>query len=388
MSDVTDFLAERFPDLRDIRRDIHAHPELGFRETRTAALIAGRLRAAGYKVTEGIAQTGLVATLKRGDGPVIGLRADMDALPMDEQTNLPHASKTEGVFHGCGHDGHTTSLLATAEALAAHGNFSGTVHLIFQPAEEGLAGGLKMVEEGLFDRFPCDRIYGFHNMPLLPMGQAAVRPGPAMASADGFILRFTGKGGHAAMPHLSRDVALLCSELTLAFQSLISRGINPLHSAVLSVTQIHVGSAHNVIAGEGWMSGTVRCLDPEDRALLEAGLRALVEHHCAARGISVDIEWINGYPPLTNDPAAAAQASKVLSAQGSPVSCSQAEPLMAAEDFSYMLNKIPGAYIFFGMAVEGEDNPMVHHPAYDFRDELIPIIAESMVRLVEAELPA
>ncbi|NIZ09996.1 amidohydrolase [Pseudooceanicola sp. HF7] len=385
---VAAFLAQKFPEHRALRRDIHAHPELGFEEVRTAGLVAQRLRAAGYTVTEGIAKTGLVATLTRGEGPAIGLRADMDALPMEERTNLPHASRTEGVFHGCGHDGHTTSLLATAEALAAHGSFAGTVHLIFQPAEEGLSGGLRMVEEGLFDRFPCDRIYGFHNMPLLPMGHAGVRPGPAMASSDGFVLRFSGKGGHAAMPHLGQDIALLMSEITLAAQSLVSRGVNPLHAAVLSVTQMHVGTAHNVIAGEGWMSGTIRCLDPGDRATIEDRFRALITHHAQARDIEVEIEWVRGYPPLANDPAAAAHALSVLSSDAAPVTASQADPLMAAEDFAYMLDTVPGAYFFFGMAVEGEDNPMVHHPAYDFRDELIPIIAESMVALVESELPA
>jgi hippurate hydrolase len=387
MTAVSDFLAQAFDDHRALRRDIHAHPELGFQEHRTSALVADRLRKAGYEVTTGIATTGLVATLKRGEGPSIGIRADMDALPMDEQTNAPHASKTPGVFHGCGHDGHTVSLLATAEALAAHGSFSGTVHLIFQPAEEGLGGGLRMVEEGLFTRFPCDRIYGFHNAPDLPFGISATRPGPMMASADGFRITFTGKGGHAAMPHMSKDCALLISETTLALQSLISRGINPLHSAVVSVTQIHVGSAHNVIAESGWMSGTVRCLSPEDRGFLETGIKSIVTHHAAARGIEAEIAWDYGYPPLTNDAEAAAHAATILASDATPVTFAEADPLLAAEDFAYMLNVVPGAYLNFGMARAGHAQAMVHHPAYDFNDDLIPVIAETLITLIESELP-
>ena len=387
-SAVARFLASRFDDLQALRRDIHAHPELGFEETRTAALIEERLRAAGYEVTTGIARTGMVATLKRGEGPAIGIRADMDALPMDEQTNLPHASKVAGKMHACGHDGHTVSLLATAEALAAEGKFSGTVHLIFQPAEEGLAGGAKMVEEGLFERFPCDRIFGFHNEPRMMLGQAATRSGPTMASADEFRITFTGKGGHAAVPHMAKDCALALSELVVALQQLVARRIDPLHSAVVSVTQIHVGSAHNVIAGDGWIGGTVRCLVPSDRKVLEEGIRSIAQGHADAAGVEMSFDWSGGYPPLVNDTAAVADVAVALSSDAAPVTYSEATPIMAGEDFAFMLQEVPGAYVFFGMSEEGAPSPMVHDPAYDFNDKLIPIVAESMVALVEAEAPA
>ncbi|MCA0921874.1 amidohydrolase [Pseudooceanicola nanhaiensis] len=387
MTAVTDFLASRFEGHKALRRDIHAHPELGFKETRTAALIAERLRAAGYEVVEGVGTTGLVATLSRGAGPTIGLRADMDALPMDEETNLPHASKTPGVFHGCGHDGHTVSLLATAEALAAEGGFSGTLRMIFQPAEEGLGGGLRMIEEGLFERFPCDLVYGFHNMPLLPLGTATVRPGPAMASADEFKVTFTGKGGHAAMPHLSKDCALALSELTVALQRLVARGVDPLRSAVLSVTQIHVGQAHNVIAGSGWLGGTVRTLGAEERDFVEAGMHRLAKAVALAHEMEVEVTYTRGYPPLVNDSAVATRVAEGLRASPVVEMVEDVPPIMAAEDFAYMLEKVPGAYLNFGMAKEGEANPMVHNPAYDFRDELIPVIAATMVELVRAELP-
>lgn len=387
-TDVARFLADRFPLHRDWRRDIHANPELGFEETRTSALVADRLRHAGYEVTTGIGITGLVATLRRGEGPTVGIRADMDALPMDEQTNLPHASKIPGKMHACGHDGHTISLLATAEALAAHGNFSGTVHLIFQPAEEGQGGGARMIEEGLFERFPCDRIFGFHNEPRMPLGHAGLRAGPAMASADEFRITLSGKGGHAAVPHMAKDVALALAELVVSLQSLVARRIDPLHAAVVSVTQIHVGSAFNIIAESGWISGTVRCLVPEDRDFLEAGIRRIARAKAEAAELEIEIDWNAGYPPLCNDPAAVEDTSRVLASDATPVSFSGADPILAAEDFAYMLNKVPGAYVFFGMSEEGQVPVMVHDPAYDFNDKLIPIIAESMVALVEAELPA
>ena len=339
-SAVARFLADHFDDHQALRRDIHAHPELGFEETRTAALVEERLRAAGFEVTTGIARTGMVATLKRGEGPAIGIRADMDALPMDEQTNLPHASKVAGKMHACGHDGHTVSLLATAEALAAEGNFSGTVHLIFQPAEEGLAGGAKMVEEGLFERFPCDRIFGFHNEPRMMLGQAATRSGPTMASADEFRVTFTGKGGHAAVPHMAKDSALALSELVVALQQLVSRRIDPLHSAVVSVTQIHVGSAHNVIAGDGWIGGTVRCLVPADRKVLEED----PQHRpgpCRCRRGRDDLRVVGGYPPLVNDTAAVADVAVALSSDAAPVAYSEATPIMAGRISPSCCRKCP-----------------------------------------------
>ncbi|WP_163849519.1 amidohydrolase [Pseudooceanicola aestuarii] len=386
MTRTTDFIARRAEIWRDWRRDLHAHPELGFQEHRTAGLVADRLRAAGWEVTEGIGGTGVVGRLRRGDGPSIGLRADMDALPMDEQTNLPHASTVPGVFHGCGHDGHTVTLLAVAETLAEAADFSGTVHLIFQPAEEGLGGGLRMVQDGLFDRFPCQRVYGFHNSPLLPLGATTVRPGAAMASADEFTVTFTGRGGHAALPHHARDCALALAELTVSLQSLVAREVSALASAVLSVTQIHVGTTHNVLAGSGWLGGTVRCLAAAERDQLEAGIARMARATALSRDLEAEVSYTRGYPPLINDADAAARVARALSSGPEADFRPEEPPIMAAEDFAYMLEVVPGAYMNFGLVPEGQDWPMVHNPAYDYNDDLTPIATCHLVALVEQEL--
>lgn len=365
------------------RHDLHRHPELGFKEERTSALVAERLAELGWEVATGLAGTGVVGTMTNGDGPVIGIRADMDALPMTEASGRAWASETDGLFHGCGHDGHTTVLLALAEHLAARRAFSGTVVLIFQPAEEGLGGGRVMVEEGLFDRFGCEAVYGFHNMPLLPLGRAAVKAGPSMASQDEFKVTFRGRGGHAAMPHLSRDAVLATAEAAVALQGLISRETDPHVAAVLSVTEIHAGTTHNVIPADGWLGGTVRTLDPAVREALEAGIARVCGGVAIARNLEVEVDYRHGFPVLVNDARCAdIMRDAVCKALGTEALDDSFKPLLAAEDFAYMLNARPGAYVLLGQQDEDHE-AMVHNPAYDFNDKLIPIATRVLAALVE-----
>ena len=365
------------------RHDLHRHPELGFKEERTSAMVAGRLKELCWDVMTGLAGTGVVGTMQNGEGPVIGIRADMDALPMTEASGRDWSSETEGLFHGCGHDGHTTVLLALAEHLAARCAFRGTVVLIFQPAEEGLGGGRVMVEEGLFDRFDCEAVYGFHNMPLLPLGQAAVKAGPSMASQDEFKVSFRGKGGHAAMPHLSRDAVLATAEAAVSLQGLISREIDPHVAAVLSVTEIHAGTTHNVIPEDGWLGGTVRTLDTAVRAALEAGVGRVCAGVAAARNVETEVDYRHGFPVLVNDKRCAdVMREAVRKALGDEALDDSFKPLLAAEDFAYMLNARPGAYVLLGQRDE-EHTAMVHNPAYDFNDKLIPIATRVLAALVE-----
>lgn len=369
--------------LTAFRRDLHRHPELGFAEERTSALVAERLAALGWTVDRGLARTGVVATLTNGDGPVIGLRADMDALPMQEESGRDWASDVAGRFHGCGHDGHTTVLLAVAEHLASRRRFRGTVVLIFQPAEEGLGGGRVMVEEGLFDRFACETIYGFHNMPLLPLGKAAVKPGPSMASQDVFDVTFKGRGGHAAMPHLCRDAVLATAEAAVSLQGLVSREIDPHVAAVLSVTELHAGSTHNVLPEVGRLAGTVRTLDPSVRDALEAGLARVCEGIAAARNVTVEVSYTRGFPVLVNDARASdTMRAAVVRALGPEALDDSFKPLLAAEDFAFMLEARPGAYVLLGQR-DDSHTAMVHHPAYDFNDRLIPIATRVLSALVE-----
>jgi len=380
-------IVARADELTEWRRDLHRHPELGFEEVRTAGFIADRLRQAGFVVTEGIGRTGVVGTLSTGNGPSIGLRADMDALPMDEGVDRPWKSETPGVFHGCGHDGHTISLLAAAEHLAAARIFSGTVHVIFQPAEEGLGGGAAMVEDGLFEKFPCDAVFGFHNMPLLPFGQGTVRSGPAMASFDEFEVTMIGRGGHAAMPHKAADTAYALADAAVALQGIVSREVDPHAAAVLSVTQIHVGTTHNVLAERGWLGGTVRALDESARAKIDEAFHRVVRGVASARGVDVEIDYQRRYPVLVNDATMAEWAGDAMcDVLGEESIATAFPPLLAAEDFAFMTQVQPGAYILLGQG-RGPDSPMVHHPAYDFDDELLPVAASCLVRLVERQLP-
>lgn len=358
-----------------LRRDIHAHPELGFHEHRTAARIAAELRAAGLEVHEGIGGTGVVAVLRAGDGPkTLGLRADMDALPIDEQTGLPWASTRPGCFHGCGHDGHVAMLLGAAQYLASDPGFSGTLNLIFQPAEEGLGGARQMIEDGLFERFPCDRVYALHNWPGLPAGVIATRAGAIMGAADKFVIHIHGKGGHAAQPQLTPDALLAAATLVQQLNTVIARDIAPSAAAVLSVTQIHGGHAHNVIPPEARIEGTVRSFDPAVQDRIEQRMQQILRGIEAGFEVSARLDYDRYYPATINDAAAAEDALAVAATVGTALRAP--EPAATSEDFSFMLQRRPGAYLWLGQARDG-DAPALHTPHYDFNDEVL----ETGVRL-------
>ncbi|WJR80956.1 M20 aminoacylase family protein [Bradyrhizobium sp. NP1] len=367
-------IVARQDELTAWRRQLHARPELGFEETETASFVAERLRSAGITVHTGLAGTGVVGVIEGRPGArSIGLRADMDALPMDEAGDRPWRSTIPGRFHGCGHDGHTVMLLAAAQHLAGTRDFDGRVVIIFQPAEEGLGGGRAMVEAGLFERFPCDEIYALHNMPLLPFGQAAVRPGPALASFDRFEVTIRGVGGHAAMPHKTVDPGLTMAHVVVALQALVARNTDPLQAAVLSVTQMNVGTTHNVIASEAHFAGTVRALNEATRAIIEAGFTRTVQHVAQAYGAEAEITYVREYPVLVNDAAASRRAAAAIETTlGRDGFAAAFPPLMAAEDFAFMLQQRPGAYLLIGQGT-GPASPMVHHPEYDFNDDILPI---------------
>lgn len=343
--------------------------------------MAERLAELGWQVTTGLARTGVVGTLSNGDGRTIGIRADMDALSMTEASGRAWSSQTEGLFHGCGHDGHTTILLALAEHLAVSRAFRGTMVLIFQPAEEGLGGGRVMVEEGLFDRFGCEAVYGFHNMPLLPLGRAAVKAGPSMASQDTFKVTFRGRGGHAAMPHLARDAVLATAEAACALQGLIARETDPHVAAALSVTQLHAGTTHNVIPADGWLGGTVRTLDPAARETLEAGISRVCGGVASARNVEAEVDYQRGFPVLVNDARCVGfMREAVAEALGADALDDEFKPLLAAEDFAYMLEARPGAYVLLGQR-DDDHSVMVHDPGYDFNDRLIPAAVRVLAAL-------
>ena len=379
--DVEDLLEE----LIAFRRDIHAHPELAFKEVDTANKVAQSLRDIGLEVTTGIGKTGVVGTLKAGNSPhTIGWRADMDALPIVEQTGLPYASCHHGVFHGCGHDGHTTMLLGAARQLARSKQFDGTVHFIFQPAEEGEAGAKAMIEDGLFERFPCDRVYAFHNWPDLPAGTIATRPGPIMAAADKFSIQVKGKGGHAAVPHQTPDAILAASELVSQLNTIVSRRIAPTSTAVLSVTQISGGSSHNVLPGCVELTGTVRTFDPLVQDQIEVAIRQVIEGVGIASGTQISIDYNRYYPATINAEAAAKHALTVAATVGNAVEAPQ--PAFTSEDFAFMLQACEGAYIWLGQGKGGEHIPL-HHPEFDFNDEIIATGVKLHTALVEDFLP-
>lgn len=363
------------------RRDIHAHPELGFCEKRTAAAIARELRSIGLDVHEGIGGTGVVGVLRNGTSDrSIGLRADMDALSIQEQTNLPYASRTDGIFHGCGHDGHMAMLLGAAQYLAHKRQFDGTVNFIFQPAEEGLGGARAMVAEGLFERFPCDRVYALHNWPDLPVGTIATRPGPIMGAADKFEITLTGKGGHAAIPHNTPDAILAASALVTQLNSIVARNIPAMSSAVLSVTQIHGGHAHNVIPATVSIVGTVRTFDPAVQDIIEARLREMTQGVAASFRLSADVDYDRYYPATINDEEAALEA---LDVAGSIATAHLApEPAFTSEDFAFMLQACKGAYLWLGQG-RGPDSPPLHNPGYDFNDEVMATGVRLHVALAE-----
>lgn len=362
-------LAGLIEPLIALRRDIHAHPELGFVEHRTASRIAETLRAAGIEVHEGIGGTGVVGVIRAGKGKrTLGLRADMDALPIDEQTNLAWQSRTPGCFHGCGHDGHVAMLLGAAQVLARDPQFSGTLHLIFQPAEEGLGGARRMIEEGLFDRFPCDRVYALHNWPGLPAGTIATRPGPIMGAADKYRITITGKGGHAALPQDTPDAILAAASLVQQLNTIVSRDVSPSAFAVLSVTEIAGGQAHNVLPADVMVGGTVRTFDPVVQDRVEERMRQMLKGIEASFEVRADLDYDRYYPATINDPEAAADALEVAGAVGKPLLAP--EPAATSEDFSFMLQQRPGAYIWLGQG-RGDDPAPLHNPHYDFNDDVL-----------------
>jgi len=370
--------------LVSFRRDIHANPELAYEEHRTAKKIAEALSELGLEVHTGIGRTGLVASLKVGNSDrTIGLRADMDALPIHEETGLPYASRHPGVFHGCGHDGHVSMLLGAAQHLANTRRFDGTVHFIFQPAEEGEAGARAMIKDGLFERFPCDRVFAFHNWPDLPAGTISTRSGPIMAAADKFEILVEGRGGHAAMPHQTPDAILAASDLVTQLNSLVSRRISPMSTAVLSVTQIEGGSAHNVLPAAVRVVGTVRTFDADVQDRIEESLRLVAEGVAVASGTRMTVNYNRYYPATINNVQAVEEALKaaagVAHAEVAP------HPAFTSEDFGFMLQACKGAYIWLGQG-RGDNDVPLHHPHYDFNDDVLATGIRLHVALVERHL--
>jgi hippurate hydrolase len=371
-----------------LRRDIHQHPEMGFQEFRTSDLVAERLQHWGYAVTRGLGGTGVVGQLKRGNGALkLGLRADMDALPIQETTGLPHASTHAGMMHACGHDGHTAMLLAAAEHLATSATFDGTLNLIFQPAEESLGGARKMMEDGLFDRFPCDAIFAMHNMPGFRPGQLLLREGATMASSENILVHIEGTGGHGAMPHLSADPLVAGAAIVMALQTIVSRNVPPLQMAVITVGAFQSGVANNVIPQTATLKLSCRTLDRGVRELLRKRIVEVVELQAQSYGVNARVEFLPGYPVLVNTPAETALAREVAVALvGADNVVLQTEPLTASEDFAYMLDAVPGSYLFIGngdAANGGHGACMVHNPNYDFEDRNIPVGAAYWVALTE-----
>ncbi|MEQ8234998.1 MAG: M20 aminoacylase family protein [Gammaproteobacteria bacterium] len=383
---VQDIVA-RQAEHRGWRRDIHAHPELVYNEHRTADLVAAKLESFGIPVVRGLGKTGVVGTLKAGNSDrSIGLRADMDALPLTEMNTFAHASTHAGVMHACGHDGHTTMLLAAAEYLAAHRDFDGIVQFIFQPAEEGEAGARAMMDDGLFRDFPMDAVYALHNWPGMPVGHMAMRKGPAMAAFDVFEVTLTGHGGHAALPHLVVDPIQVGVALVQAWQTIVSRNVKPTEPAVLSVTQFHAGDAWAVVPEQAVLRGTVRSFAPEVRALVERRMQEVAAGVCAAHGCRFDWHYEHRFPPTINSAAetdiAAAAAAAVCGAEHVD---SNVEQVTGSEDFGYMLEEKPGCYAFIGNG-PGDGGCLLHSPHFDFNDDIIPIGASYFVRLVEDQL--
>ncbi|HSE77962.1 MAG TPA: M20 aminoacylase family protein [Alphaproteobacteria bacterium] len=376
-------------DMTAWRRDIHAHPETAFEERRTSDFVAKKLGEFGIEVHRGLAGTGVIGTLRAGTGRrSIGLRADMDALHIHEKNGFAHASTTAGKMHACGHDGHTTMLLGAAKYLAETRNFDGVVHFIFQPAEENEGGGRVMVEQGLFDKFPVEAVYGMHNMPDLAAGRFAIRPGPMMASYDVFEIAINGKGAHAAMPHQGVDPVVVAASVVTSLQSIVSRTVNPVDAVVVSVTQIHGGDAWNVIPDDVVLRGTCRCFRPEVQQGLEASIRRIAEGVCAAFGARMTMRYEIRYPALVNDGESTERAARIAEdIVGPPNVSRERQPTMGSEDFAFMLQAKKGAYIFIGNGKGGVDSCMLHNPHYDFNDDILPLGASYWARMVELSLP-
>ena len=396
---VIDSIVTQAAGIAAVRRDIHAHPELCFEEVRTADVVAGKLTEWGIPVHRGLGKTGVVGIVQGRDGGAcghaIGLRADMDALPMQEFNAFAHASRHAGKMHACGHDGHTAMLLAAAQHLAQHRDFDGTVYLIFQPAEEGGGGARVMIEDGLFEKFPMQAVYGMHNWPGMPAGTMAASAGPVMASTSEFKITVRGKGGHAAMPHMGVDPVPIACQMVQAFQTIISRNKKPVDAGVISVTMIHTGEATNVVPDSCEMQGTVRTFSFEVLDLIEKRMRQVAEHTCAAHDAVCDFEFVRNYPPSINNPAEAQFARQVMARIVGEANALDQEPSMGAEDFAYMLQAKPGAYLFIANG-DGSHREMghgggpctLHNPSYDFNDDLIPLGATFWVRLAQEWLAA
>jgi hippurate hydrolase len=388
---IVNSVAELQPDIQAWRHDIHAHPELLYDVHRTAAFVADRLREFGCdEVATGLGRTGVVGVIKgrkpkgNGDVKVIGLRADMDALPIEEETNLAYASKTPGKMHACGHDGHTAMLLGAARYLAETRNFAGDAVVIFQPAEEGGAGAAAMIKDGLMDRFAIDQVYGMHNGPGIPIGSFAIRSGPIMASTDAIDIHIEGLGGHAARPHKCIDSVMVGAQLITALQSIVSRSVDPLESAVVSMCEFHAGNARNVIPQTAVLRGTVRTLTAETRVLVEKRVREVVAGVAQMTGAKINLVYERGYPVVVNPVAQTDFATRVAKEIAGDANVLEMPPLMGAEDFAYMLEARPGAFIFCGNG----DSAGLHHPAYNFNDEAIVFGTSYWVKLVENTLAA
>jgi amidohydrolase len=388
---IVNRVADLQADIQTWRRDIHQYPELGYEERRTSAFVAERLREFGCdEVATGLGGTGVVGVIKGkkpvGTSPVksVGLRADMDALPIEEATGLPYASKTPGKMHACGHDGHTAMLLGAARYLAETRNFAGETIVIFQPAEEGGAGAAAMIKDGLFERFRIDQVYGMHNGPGIPVGSFAIRPGPIMASTDAVNIHIEGRGGHAARPHLSIDSVMVGAQLIVALQSIVSRSVDPLESAVVSMCEFHAGSTRNVIPQTAEIRGTVRTLTAEMRALVEKRVREVVEGTARITGARIGLEYVRGYPVTVNHAAQTDFATEVALQVAGNGNVQETPPLMGGEDFAYMLEQRPGAFIFCGNG----DSAGLHHPSYNFDDDAIVFGTSYWIKLVENTLAA
>jgi len=379
------------PEIAALRKDIHAHPELCFQEVRTADVVAAKLSGWGIPIHRGMGTTGVVGIVKAGTSKrAIALRADMDALPMQEFNTFAHASRHAGKMHACGHDGHTAMLLAAAQYFAKHRNFDGTVYLVFQPAEEGGGGAREMIKDGLFERFPVEAVFGMHNWPGMAAGTFAASAGPVMASSNEFKITIRGKGGHAAMPHNAIDPVVVACQLVQGFQTIVSRNVKPIDAGVISVTMLNAGEATNVIPDSCELQGTVRTFSIPVLDLIERRMREMSEQLCAAFNTSVEFEFVRNYPPTINSAKEATFARQVMESIVGADKVFTQEPTMGAEDFSFMLQAKPGCYAFIGNG-DGDHRTMghgggpcnLHNPSYDFNDELLPLGATFWVRLAE-----
>ncbi|HEY2254642.1 MAG TPA: M20 aminoacylase family protein [Variovorax sp.] len=393
---LIDSLVTQAAGIAQVRRDLHAHPELCFHEVRTADVVAAKLTEWGIPIHRGLGTTGVIGIVKSGTSErAVGLRADMDALPVTELNTFAHASQYPGKMHACGHDGHTAMLLAAAQHLARQRNFDGTVYLIFQPAEEGGGGAREMVKEGLFEQFPMEAVFGMHNWPGMKAGQFAVSPGPAMASSNEFVITIRGKGGHAALPHTGIDPVPVACEMVQAFQTILTRNKKPTDAGVISVTMIHAGEANNVIPDQCELKGTVRTFSLEVLDLIESRMKTIAEHVSAAHQAECDFYFHRNYPPTINSAAEANFARRVMAGIVGEENVLVQDPAMTAEDFSFMLLAKPGAYAFIGngdgahrAAHHGSGPCTLHNASYDFNDDLIPLGATCWVQLAEQFLQA